>query len=76
MSAGNGSLMRLAPVPLAYGRSPIQAIDRTGESSRTTHGAAVAVDACRYLGGLIVGALRGASKAELLADHYSPLAGY
>jgi ADP-ribosyl-[dinitrogen reductase] hydrolase len=75
MSAGNGSLMRLAPVPLAFARRPSEAIERSGESSRTTHGAA-AVDACRYLGGLIVGALRSASKAELLADHYSPLAGY
>jgi ADP-ribosylglycohydrolase len=76
MSAGNGSLMRLAPVPLAYAHSPAEAIERSGESSRTTHGAAAAVDACRYLGGLIVGALQGASKAELLADHYCPTAGY
>ncbi|MGH8065589.1 MAG: ADP-ribosylglycohydrolase family protein [Candidatus Entotheonellia bacterium] len=76
MSAGNGSLMRLAPVPLAYIRSPAEAIERSGESSRTTHGAVAAVDACRYLGALIVGALQGASKAELLADHYSPIADY
>jgi ADP-ribosyl-[dinitrogen reductase] hydrolase len=76
LSAGNGSLMRLAPVPLAYARSPAEAIERAGESSRPTHGAAAAVDACRYLGGLIVGALQGASKAELLADHYSPIPDY
>jgi ADP-ribosyl-[dinitrogen reductase] hydrolase len=76
MSAGNGSLMRLASVPLAYAGRPADAIERSGESSRTTHGAATAVDACRYLGGLIVGALRGASKAELLVDHYSPIPGY
>jgi ADP-ribosyl-[dinitrogen reductase] hydrolase len=63
--------MRLAPVPLAYARRPADAIEHSGERSRTTHGAAAAVDACRYLGGLIVGVLRGASKAELLADHLS-----
>jgi ADP-ribosyl-[dinitrogen reductase] hydrolase len=40
------------------------------------HGAASAVDACRYLGGLIVGALQGASKEELLADCYGPIPGY
>jgi ADP-ribosyl-[dinitrogen reductase] hydrolase len=76
MSAGNGSLMRLAPVPLAYACRPAEAIERSGESSRTTHGAATTVDACRYLGGLIVGALQGATKEELLADHYCPIPGY
>jgi ADP-ribosyl-[dinitrogen reductase] hydrolase len=76
MSAGNGSLMRLAPVPLFYVRKPLEAIELSGESSRTTHGAASAVDACRYFGGLIVGALLGISKEELLSDHYSPVQQY
>lgn len=75
-AAGNGSIMRLAPVPLFYARDPAKAIDMSGQSSRTTHGAAAAVDACRYLGGLIVGALLGASKDDLLSDHYSPIPGY
>jgi ADP-ribosylglycohydrolase len=74
-SAGNGSIMRLAPVPLAYVRDPDRAIELSGESSRTTHGAATAVDACRYLGALLVGAQHGASKEELLGDHYSPKPG-
>src|SRR4029077_17531459 len=38
-SAGNGSLMRLAPIPLAYRANPGMAIHYAGESSRTTHGA-------------------------------------
>ena len=58
-SAGNGSIMRLAPVPLFYANEPEEAIEKSGESSRTTHGAPTAVDACRYLGGLIVGAVNG-----------------
>jgi ADP-ribosylglycohydrolase len=74
-SAGNGSIMRLAPVPLFFARDPLEAVARSADSSRTTHGAAEAVDACRYLTALIVGALRGASKEELLSDHYSPAAG-
>src|SRR5262245_37765321 len=53
-SAGNGSLMRLAPAPLAYAGDPVAAIERAGESSRTTHGTATAVDACRYFGALLV----------------------
>jgi ADP-ribosylglycohydrolase len=74
--AGNGSLMRLAPVPLFYAFEPEAAIERSGESSRTTHAAPTAVDACRYYAGLIVGALKGTSKAALLAPRYAPVPGY
>ncbi len=73
--AGNGSIMRLAPVPLFYAHNPREAIARSGESSLTTHGARTAVDACRYLGGLIVGAAGGAGKEELLVPRYSPVPG-
>lgn len=38
--ATNGSLMRLAPVPLFYAQTPKIAIERAGNASRTTHGAA------------------------------------
>jgi ADP-ribosylglycohydrolase len=75
-SAGNGSIMRLAPVPLFYSQEPREAIARAGESSRTTHGAPAAMDACRYLGGLLVGAVNGADKQALLAERYSPIPGY
>ena len=73
-SAGNGCIMRLAPVPVAFARDPVQAIRLAGESARTTHGAAACVDACRYLAGLILGALSNTPKSELLAPLYSPLA--
>ena len=75
-TAGNGSLMRLAPVPLFYALQPEKAIFLSGESSRTTHQAVIAVDACRYLGALIVGALSGARKDELLSAIYAPLSNY
>lgn len=74
-SAGNGSIMRLAPVPLLYAARPELAIERSGDSSRTTHGALTAVDGCRYLGGLIVGAVSGISKEMLLSRRYAPLPG-
>jgi len=73
LTAGNGSLMRLAPVPLFYLQNPQEAIERSGDSSRTTHGAQAAIDGCRYFGVLIVGAVLGASKEELLSDRYSPV---
>jgi ADP-ribosylglycohydrolase len=75
-SAGNGSLMRLAPTALFFARQPETAMDACGDSSRTTHGARTAVDACCYFGGLLVGALSGERKEALLASFYSPAAGY
>lgn len=75
-TAGNGSLMRLAPVPLFYARRPWEALQWAADSSRTTHATAVAVDACRYYAGLIVGALRGEAKEALTSAHYSPVEGY
>ena len=63
-SAGNGSIMRLAPVPLFFAHTPEVAIARSADSSRTTHGATEAIDACRYMAGLIIGALQGRSKEE------------
>ena len=74
-AAGNGSIMRLAPVPMRYAADPATAVQWCGKSSRSTHGAREAVDACRFLGGLVTGALRGASKDELLSSHYSPVPG-
>ena len=74
-TAGNGSLMRLAPVALFYSRNPQMAIMRSADSSRTTHGAQSAVDACRYFSGLLVGALHGESKDVILSCRYSPSSG-
>ena len=74
-SAGNGSLMRLAPVPMFYASSPEQAIYYSAESSKTTHAADEAVDACRYFAGLLVGALNGVDKDTLLSPRYSPIEG-
>jgi len=75
-TAGNGSIMRLAPVPLAFASEPSKAIELSGDSSRTTHGARTTIDACRYLGGLIVEAVNGVGKDELLSPGYCPVPGY
>lgn len=72
-TAGNGSIMRLAPVPLRYAANPRLAISLAADSSRTTHAAAETVDGCRYLAALIIGALLGQNKVTLLTNHYSPL---
>ena len=75
-TAGNGSIMRLAPVPLFYAKNPLEVIEKSAESSRTTHGAATCVDACRYFGALIAGAVNGVAKDVLLSERYFPIFGY
>ena len=68
-SAGNGCIMRLAPVAL-FAYPDLDAAERlAADSSRTTHGAAECVDACRLLARILVRALGGRPKEEvLLAD--------
>jgi len=64
-TAGNGSLMRLAPVVLFHYPDLAQVREFAGASSRTTHGAAEAIECCQLLAGLIAKALDGASKQQL-----------
>jgi ADP-ribosyl-[dinitrogen reductase] hydrolase len=75
-TAGNGSLMRLAPIPMFFADQPVQAIEKSALSSRTTHAAPAAVDACRYMGALIYGALAGEAKENLLSPRYALVPGY
>jgi len=65
-SAGNGSIMRLAPVVMAYYPHQQNIWHYTAESSRTTHAALECLDACRLLGDILYRALSGARKAETL----------
>ena len=70
--AGNGALMRLVPVPLFFYKYPIEAVEYSCISGILTHGDQKAYDACRYYGALIVAALKGEEKQELLdGDFYS-----
>lgn len=74
-AGGNGCIMRLAPVPLFFAQAPAQAIEVAAESARTTHGAPEALDAARYFAALIVGAVQGRSKDELLGALFDPTPG-
>ncbi|QHW33744.1 ADP-ribosylglycohydrolase family protein [Paenibacillus rhizovicinus] len=65
-SAGNGSIMRLAPIPMYYGEQPQEAIRYAEASSRTTHAAAECIDACRLFAAYISAALQGWEKERLL----------
>lgn len=65
-SAGNGSLMRLAPVAMFGFSNPATITKLAGDSSRTTHGAAEAIESCQLLALIIYGCLMGEEKHTLL----------
>lgn len=66
-SAGNGSIMRLCPVPMFYAARLGSFMSAAENSSRTTHGARSCVDACKLLANLTAGALLGIAKEALLS---------
>jgi len=74
--AGNGSLMRLAPIPLYFASYPEVVMRYCVKNSKTTHATQECIDACKLLGALIMGAVRKVSKEELLSDFYHPIKGY
>ena len=53
-TAGNGSIMRLAPVVLYYAQNTAQAVHFAVDSSCMTHGVVAAVEACEYMVRLII----------------------
>jgi ADP-ribosyl-[dinitrogen reductase] hydrolase len=72
LSAGNGSLMRLAPAVIAAKADRARAIADAADQSRLTHGAEEAVWACRYFADLLHEAIAGASKHAVLAPRILP----
>jgi ADP-ribosyl-[dinitrogen reductase] hydrolase len=65
-TAGNGSIMRLSPVPMLFAADPVQAITYSALSSRTTHAAEECVDACRLMAAYILAGLYGWSKERMI----------
>jgi len=67
-TAGNGSLMRLAPVILFYFPDRERILHYSAESSRTTHGAPECLEACQLFAEKLYRALCGADKQEILTS--------
>jgi ADP-ribosyl-[dinitrogen reductase] hydrolase len=67
-SSGNGCIMRLAPVPMFFYPDQAAAIEHSAASSRGTHGTVDCIEASGLLGGILVRALSGASKRDLLSS--------
>lgn len=66
-TAGNGSLMRLAPAVLYTLRDAETGRRIAADQSRTTHGATEATESCILFSDLLRSAILGAGKAEVLA---------
>ncbi|WP_339067027.1 ADP-ribosylglycohydrolase family protein [Teredinibacter turnerae] len=71
-AAGNGSIMRLAPVAMFFSPDLTQVRHFAALSSRTTHGAEECVDACALFGEMLHLALCGASKEAILQPTFVP----
>ncbi|MBS0394888.1 MAG: ADP-ribosylglycohydrolase family protein, partial [Proteobacteria bacterium] len=54
---------------------PERAIELAAEVARPTHQAPAVLDACRVVAALVVGALQGRPREELLAPGFSPVPG-
>lgn len=74
-AAGNGSLMRLAPVAMFYCDDRIAAGQAARLQSQTTHAAPECLEACDAFARLLVDAFQGASKAELLTTSRADFTG-
>ena len=64
--AGNGTLMRLAPVAIFAAPDVSKGAQLAAAQSRTTHAAPVAHDACAYFATLLIEAIMGVDKEEIL----------
>lgn len=66
-TAGNGSLMRLAPVALRFWNDRDGLGHAAAQQSRTTHAADEAVDGCRAFADLLADAISGKPRRDVLA---------
>ena len=67
-TAGNGSLMRLAPAVLYVYPDRQKVLQYAADSSRTTHGASEAIESCQLFAVLLCRVLDGVAKARLFDD--------
>lgn len=76
-ASGNGSIMRLAPVPIRFAHLyPIKCDELSrlgGESSLPTHASDQCVSACRYLAIVLAALIQGEDRDEVLSSEWQPL---
>ena len=76
-ASGNGSIMRLAPVPITYASLLFDRLDivveRAVQSSRPTHASPQCLSACAYFGVVLAGLLQGLPREDVLAPNWPTL---
>jgi ADP-ribosylglycohydrolase len=76
-SSGNGSIMRLAPIPIFYGRLfPVrlhELADHAAKSSRTTHPSPICISACRYMALVLAAFMHGMDRSDVLSADWTRL---
>jgi ADP-ribosylglycohydrolase len=76
-SSGNGSIMRLAPVPIAHADlypDKIEELSRLAdESSLPTHASEQCRSACRYLATVLAALIQGEDRGAVLLPNWNPL---
>jgi ADP-ribosyl-[dinitrogen reductase] hydrolase len=76
-ASGNGSIMRLAPVPIRFGHlypDELHELSRLAEeSSIPTHASEQCVSACRYLAAVLAALIRGEDREKVLSPDWKPL---
>jgi ADP-ribosylglycohydrolase len=77
-ASGNGSIMRLGPVPIRYaGLYPDRIVELAKlaeESSLSTHASEQCRSACRYLAIVLAALIRGEDREAVLSPQWTPLA--
>ncbi|HTN76178.1 MAG TPA: ADP-ribosylglycohydrolase family protein [Pirellulaceae bacterium] len=76
-ASGNGSIMRLAPVPIRFGHlypDQLTELSRLAEeSSLPTHASEQCLSACRYLATVLAALIQGENRDTVLAPDWQPL---
>ncbi|MCE9560791.1 MAG: ADP-ribosylglycohydrolase family protein [Planctomycetes bacterium] len=76
-ASGNGSIMRLAPVPIRFAHLYPDNLDELSrlaeESSLPTHASDPCVSACRYLAAVLAALIYGVDRDEVLNPDWKPL---
>ena len=76
-ASGNGSIMRLAPVPIRFSHFYPDRLDEltrlAEESSLPTHASEQCLSACRYFATVLAALIRGEDRREVLSANWKPL---
>lgn len=76
-ASGNGSIMRLAPVPIRYAYmfpdGLADLVERAIESSLPTHGSPQCLSSCAYFAVVLAGLVHGLPRDEVLDPEWEPL---